>query len=269
MPKKKKVKKAAVKVRSKKKEALQEQTIQPIATRELPPQPEVKEVTQPEVKEAVVEAEAESAETPAMEEPEHKESHKQVIIGESIEFGWKAVKSHLGFFIGIFLLFGALSFMVYGAEAFGTRIVLGLLVTGISLGFIKIAVDMADKKAPEFKELFSCFSLLLKYVVASALYAVVVAVGLVLFVIPGIIWAVQFGFYPYVIVKERLGPLSALRKSSELTAGVKGRLIMFALCLLGINLLGVVALGLGVIITVPLSLIAAAHVFHQLEKQHI
>jgi len=275
MPKKKKVTKAEAKASikrlhkaSKHRERLEVRAVKPIVTRELPPQPapEVKEPVEAkpvELPQKPVEA---PEEVPETEEPEHKEPHKKIAIGESIEFGWSAVKSHLVFFICIFLLFAALSFMSYGAGAIGTQVVLGLLVSGISLGYIKLSIDMVDGKAPEFKELFSCFSLLLKYLIAAIIYTIVVAIGLVLFVIPGVIWAVQFGFYPYVIVKERLGPLSALRKSSTLTAGVKGKLIIFAFALLGINLLGVVALGIGIIITMPMSVIAAAHVFRQLEK---
>jgi len=284
MPKKKKVTKAEAKASikrlhkaSKRKERLEVQAVKPIATRELPPQAERKVV---EVEAAHIEVKEPPAEAPKKEAPveieeapeEHEEKEEpkpregRIVIGDAIEFGWTAVKSHILFFICIFLLFAALSFMSYGASAIGTQIVLGLLVSGISLGYIKLSIDMVDGKAPEFKELFSCFSLLLKYLIAAIIYTIVVSIGLVLFVIPGIIWAVQFGFYPYVIVKERLGPLSALRKSSALTAGVKGRLIIFAFALLGINLLGVIALGIGLIITIPMSVIAAAHVFRQLEK---
>jgi len=277
MPKKKKVTKAAAKASikrlhkaSKSKERPDVQTIQPIATREIPPQPvqevaEVKEVpiVEPEVKEEAVEEEPEKEEAP--EEEEKEEKHKKIVIGDALEFGWNSVKSHLGFFIGIFLLFAALSFMSFYATGFGTRIVLGLLILGINLGYFKLVNDIADGKSPEFKELFSCFSLLPQYFLSRILYALVVTIGLVLFIIPGVIWAVQFGFYPFVIVKERLWPLKALRKSSAITEGAKGKLIVFALALIGINLLGLIALGVGIIITIPLSFIAVAHVFKQLE----
>jgi len=269
MPKKKKVTKAEAKAsirRLHKASKRPEVRAVPIVARELPAQSI--QVVVPEVKEApVVPVEL----PPEVKEPEpevHAEVHlKQVVIGDAIEFGWSAVKSHVFFFIGIFLIFSVLSFMTAGASSIVTRTILGLFISGLNLGYFKIAVDAVDSKAPEFKELFSCFSLLLKYLIAAILYVIVVSIGLVLFIIPGVIWAVQFGFFPFVIVKERLGPFSALRKSSELTSGVKGRLIIFGIALFGINLLGLIAFGIGVIITIPLSVIAAAHVFHQLEEQ--
>ncbi len=274
MPKKKKVTKAEAKASirrlhkaSKRKEKLEVQPAKPIATRELPPQPvqSIPEVHE-EVKQEVV-AEAEEPEVVEEHHEEKKEPHKQVVIGEAIEFGWNSVKSHLWFFVGIFLFFAVLSFMTAGASSIVTRIVISLFVSGLSLGWIKISVELVNGKAPEFKELFSCFPLLLKYIIAAIVYVCVVAFGLVLFIIPGIIWAVQFGFYPYAIVKDRSGPFTALRRSSHLTAGVKGRLIWFGLVLIGVNLLGLIALGIGLIVTVPLSMIAAAHVFKQLEQQ--
>jgi len=281
---KKKVKKAIAKVKhkshkpkvSKKSENTESHKkkasdLQPIATRELPPQPEKEVFHEFKEPEEAPESKEEPKEKEELEEkeeaePETKEQEHKVVVGEAIEFGWNSVKQHAGFFIGVFLLFFALSFMIYGAGALGTRIVLGLLVSGMSLGYRKLAIDMVDGKPPEFKELFSCFSLLLKYLLGAIMYSIIVAAGLVFFVIPGIIWAVQFGFYSFVIVKERSWPWGALKKSSALTSGVRGKLIIFALALLGINLLGVLALGIGIIITIPLSVIAAAHVFNQLEE---
>ncbi len=270
MPVKKKVKKPAAK--AKHKQQKEDSVIQPVATRELPEQPqvnvpEVHEVVRetPVVEETKVPEEEPDEESEEEPEPKRRRSGKQMIIGEAIEFGWNSVKAHILFFVGIFLLFFALSFMIFGASAIATRIVLGILVAGISLGYFKVATDLVDEKAPEFKELFSCFSLLLKYLVASILYLIIVSVGLVLLVIPGVIWAVQFGFYPYAIVRDRLGPLSALRKSSAVTEGMKSRLIVFGLVLFGINLLGLIVLGIGIIVTIPLSVIAAAHIFSQLE----
>ncbi len=272
MPVKKKVKKPAAKVKHKPQK--EDSVIQPVATRELPEQPQVsipevhevvRETPPVELKEEIEEPEDTEEESEEEPEPKRKRSGKRMVIGEAVEFGWNSVKSHLGFFIGVFLLFFALSFMFFGASAIATRAVLGILVVGISLGYFKVSTDLVDGKDPEFKELFSCFSLLLKYLVATILYLIIVSVGLVLLVIPGVIWAVQFGFYPYIIVKDRLGPLAALRKSSAVTEGMKSRLIVFGLVLFGINLLGMIVLGIGIVVTVPLSVIAAAHIFSQLE----
>lgn len=66
---------------------------------------------------------------------------------------------------------------------------------------------------------------------------------------------------------ENAGPMTALRKSAHLTEGVKPKLLVFYLALLGLNILGTIPIGLGLFVTMPISLIAAAHVYRQLEKQ--
>ncbi|MEA3324508.1 MAG: hypothetical protein U9Q37_05135 [Euryarchaeota archaeon] len=53
------------------------------------------------------------------------------------------------------------------------------------------------------------------------LYGFIVVGGLILLTIPGIIWAIKFQFFDYLIVDKGLGPIDALEKSSEITRGVK------------------------------------------------
>ena len=162
MVKKKKVKKPVGK--KKPSEPQEIKTIKPIATRELPPQPvqkvpevETKEEPVPQPVEEHVEEPVEEPVQEHAEEEKRKAQHDKLVIGEAIEFGWNAVKSRIWFFIGIFLIFFALSFMIYGAKGVGTKVVLGLLVSGISVGYIKLTIDIVDEKSPEFKMLFEFY----------------------------------------------------------------------------------------------------------------
>ena len=253
-------------------EAPKSESLAPIAVRDSP-----KEIVQERTSAAVQEAPKEESIEPQQEEPQEErveESHdeekpgeaKDVLIGDAIEAGWNGVRSNLKFFVGAFLFWAAVSLIEVFAKGAATKLLVGIFQLGLSLGYLKVALDVADKKKPEFKELFSCFALLHKYLAAAIVYALTVMAGLVLLIIPGIIWMVDFGFHPFVIVSERLGPIAALRKSSALTEGVILKLFVFLLALIGINLLGVIPAGIGLIITLPLSAIAAAHVYRQLEK---
>lgn len=258
--------------RAKKTEAPAEKSqdsLQPVAVREAPNEI-VQERTEPasEAPAEVVKEEAPQKEEAPVEE-ESKEEHqsfKDFSIGNAIEVGWNSVKSNLLFFLGIFLFWSFVMLIGGFAKGTGTRIIVGLFQTGLSLGYLKVALDVVDGKKPEFKELFSCFSLLLKHIGASILYFLIVLMGTILLVIPGIVWSVEYGFYAFSIVSDKARPGAAIKKSGTLTDGVLMKLLLFALTLIGINILGVLALGIGVIITAPLSTIAAAHVYRQLEK---
>ncbi|AZR73372.1 hypothetical protein BBF96_08240 [Anoxybacter fermentans] len=88
-----------------------------------------------------------------------------------------------------------------------------------------------------------------------------------LFVIPGIIWWIKFRFFSYFIVDKGFGPIKALKKSSEITRDVKLDLFLFEVLLRFINVVGALCLVVGLVITVPVTLVANAYVYRELLKQ--
>lgn len=60
--------------------------------------------------------------------------------------------------------------------------------------------------------------------------------------------------------------LKSLQVSSKLTHGVKWRLIGFGLAVGVLNLIGLIPFGLGLLVTVPISMIAYAYVYNQLAR---
>jgi len=209
----------------------------------------------------------EDAQESQEEEPEEKLSvGRSFVIGDAIEFGWKSVKSRFWFFISIMLLFAILSLIAGQVTGIGSKIVLNLLVFGLNAGFARLALDVVEGKQAEFKELFSCFGVLHWFIIGSILYTLIVAAGLLLLIVPGIIWMLAFSQWLFALVDTKSNPIAALRRSVALTEGVKGKIFVFWLALFGLNLLGAVALGIGLLVTIPLTLIASAHVYDQLRK---
>jgi uncharacterized membrane protein len=94
-----------------------------------------------------------------------------------------------------------------------------------------------------------------------------VAIGFVFLIVPGIYLAVKYQFYDYLIVDKGMGPIEAIKRSGVLTEGVKWNLVLFWLALVGINILGMIALGVGLIATVPVSWLANAYVYRRLQLQ--
>jgi uncharacterized membrane protein len=64
-----------------------------------------------------------------------------------------------------------------------------------------------------------------------------------------------------------MGPAEAIKRSGVLTNGVKRNLVLFWLMLIGINILGMLALGVGLIAPVPISWLANAYVYRRLQLQ--
>jgi uncharacterized membrane protein len=66
------------------------------------------------------------------------------------------------------------------------------------------------------------------------------------------------------VVDKKLDPIGALRASGRLTESHTRDLFWFGLWLLAVNLLGALAFGLGLLITIPTTAFAAVHAYRRL-----
>jgi uncharacterized membrane protein len=158
----------------------------------------------------------------------------------------------------------------FGARAwisFFFLVVIWIVSTIVSIGMIKFILAMVDGRRPEYKELFVHYRYFIKYAVGSILYALIVLAGAILLVVPGIIWAIKYQYYYVLIVDQNRGPVTAIKESGRITMGYKWELFLFGLLLILINLLGLVCLVIGLLATIPLSLLAYMYVYRALLKR--
>lgn len=202
---------------------------------------------------------------------------KKFSKGEAIRFGWNTMKSNLGFFIGLLIVVALIIFVpsiiseLIKEEALPLSIIIDIatwvLQLVIGMGLIKIALRFCDNEKGEFADFFSCFPLFFKYLFGSILYGLIMLGGLILLIIPGVIWGIKFQFFSYFIVDKGFGPIEALKKSSAITRGAKWDLFLFGLLLGLINLLGAFCLLIGLFATIPATMIAVAFVYRKLLTQ--
>jgi Predicted integral membrane protein len=203
---------------------------------------------------------------------------KKFSKGEAINFGWNTVKSNLGFFIGLLIIVALIYIVPVAINELLIRenipilpiiisIASWILQMVVGMGLIKIALRFCDNEKGKFADLFSCFPLFFNYLFGSILFGLIVLVGMILLIIPGIIWAIKFQFFSYFIIDKDLGPIEALKMSSAITKDAKWDLFLFYLLILVINLLGALALLVGLFVTIPTTMIAIAFVYRKLLAQ--
>lgn len=201
---------------------------------------------------------------------------KKFSISEAIKFGWEVFKKNPWFLIGIILVIffinsvpNIISDQLRSDDNSMILAIIGLafwiLNMLVSLGGIKISLALTDGKKAEFADLFNGYNLLISFILASILYAVIVIFGVILLIVPGIIFAIMFHFYSYLIVDKKMSPIEALKESKKLTSGSKWQLFLFGLVLGLLNIAGILALFVGLLITVPVTMIAYAYVFRKLQ----
>ena len=198
---------------------------------------------------------------------------------EAIAFGWKTTTSNFLFFLGIMaILFigGSLIPRILGgsfnhdyhASAAGLGLIGGIIGALISayirLGVMKISLKAVDKKELKYDDIWSINGIYWPYLIASILFGVSVALGSILLIVPGIMIAIAWMFYTYLIIDKGLQPVEALKKSAEITKGYRWQLFGFMIVLVLINIAGAIVLGIGLLWTVPTTMIALAHMYRQL-----
>ena len=101
------------------------------------------------------------------------------------------------------------------------------------------------------------------YIITNVIRQIIIIVGLILFIIPGIIFAIKLQFVDYLIVDKKMG-IDSLSKSWNMTKGVKWNLFLLWILIALINIAGALLLLVGLFITVPLSVVATAYVYRKL-----
>lgn len=160
---------------------------------------------------------------------------------------------------------GTLILLTGGSVVVGVSTVLSLAVqTGIMGGYQVMWLKMLRKKDVTLDDVKLVRPFLLPLVGASLLSTLAILAGSVAFVLPGIFLATTLSLTPFFVLDRKMSVREALLASHRATRG--HRLELFGLlCLLVVaNMLGLMACGLGLFVSYPLSLGALATFYHRL-----
>ncbi|UMZ74414.1 DUF975 family protein [Natranaerofaba carboxydovora] len=174
-----------------------------------------------------------------------------------------------------------------------------------SLGMIKITLKAYENEAYSYSDFLNVFKYLIRYIISFIIYlAVVLIVTLIVVMpfilfatslafdtlyritdgtqplivgflvimglpgmIPGILLAIKLFFFDYFIVDKDMGIIESLKASFRLTKGRLLKLIVFFLAVVLINFGGILLLGIGLLVTMPISFLATAHVYKKLVER--
>lgn len=110
-------------------------------------------------------------------------------------------------------------------------VIFSIFMFGIWVGYQKIMLEVDDTDRGHVVTLFSGFGKVLpKMLLATVLYCLIVVCGLILFVVPGIIFMVRFFFINWLILDKNLGIIGAFKRSWAMTKGCTWPLCLFVLC---------------------------------------
>lgn len=194
----------------------------------------------------------------------------KIDIRQSLEFGWKVFRDNVFFFLVMMLILGVPAAMMgvmvrdmpwlsvpvlfLRGTAWLWRVISAMAVIIVSLSY-------CDRNSFDIRQIEGMKPLFIPYLLGSVLFSVMIGVGMILLVVPGVYLAVRYQFMPYLIIDKGMQPMDALKAAGELTKGSWLDLFLFLFSIVGINFLGALLFGLGLLITVPVTFVAHARVY--------
>lgn len=222
-------------------------------------------------------------------------------IKEILTFGWnttkKQYKNILLVFALIFFINGAINFIIDSlgdsvnhSSIFGLFLFIAFVFIDLvfQIGVTKEALVIVRGGEGDIYKTFKYYNLFFKAILAWILYGIfivgisfvsflpfivatffskqlwVLIFGLVVAFLVGILISIVYGFSRIIVVDKETGPLEALKQSKELTKGVLKQLVLIFITLTALNILGVILLGIGLLVTIPMTYFAILFVYNSL-----
>ncbi|MCG8343128.1 MAG: hypothetical protein MI684_09865 [Chlorobiales bacterium] len=181
--------------------------------------------------------------------------------------GWEIFKSRTGEFIVFTLIIFLVTGLLSRLDVFGSLV--GSLVTApLYAGFIVVVFMLFKGQQVQFGDFFKGFNYFLPLVLASIVMGILVAIGMILLVLPGIYLLVSYMFVSMLIVDYRMEFWQAMETSRQIVTKNWFSLFVFVLMLFVINLLGALALGIGLLVTAPLSVCSLCVAYRDIVGLH-
>lgn len=133
---------------------------------------------------------------------------------------------------------------------------------------IRGSFDAVEGRRVEVGAMFSRWSLL-HVLVAAVLVSIMVTVGIIACILPGIVLLYFTWFTNYFIVGQGQDAITAIRSSFGFAARHPAQLLLLALVSFLVIVAGICACGVGLLVAMPLVTIAAAYTFRVLQGQPV
>jgi uncharacterized membrane protein len=130
----------------------------------------------------------------------------------------------------------------------------GVLLGGpVMVSYFHMARLASGDQQIEFSDFFKGFEKTGTLLKLNLMISMVILLGLIMLVVPGIYFAISYVFSHLFVWFHDRTPTEALKLSRKTISGNFAQIFILLMILVGLNLLGVMALGVGVLLTMPFS----------------
>ena len=155
---------------------------------------------------------------------------------------WKILIIALGISLAAGVVFGIL-FSKMDADILDS--LLGILMMPLGIGTTAFFVSLIENTNFEAKDLFKYYHDFVKVIGVTILMGLVVMLGYICFIIPGIILTLSYSLVPIILIKKpELGIVETLKYSREKMQGHKLDAFVLGLSFIGWAILGALTFGI-------------------------
>ncbi len=190
----------------------------------------------------------------------------KVDYGTLLSQAWGLFKKEWAFFIiamltmavieGLGEYLGGEDSPLLGGSGLIAVLLLFVIKTVLQVGLYRETIGYTRGKKPAIENIFKGYKpmeSLIHYILVMIIYIIAVVIGLILLIIPGIIIAVRFSFAPYLVIDKKLTAIDALKESARITKGNFWSVVAVSAIMIGITILGLLALIVGLFVAIPVA----------------
>lgn len=206
-------------------------------------------------------------------------------LGRAFSYAWNKFQKNAGplilvmivAFVGIIVasIFSAIVRASFGSGLFSTlfafgvtQVLLFVVSSVLQIGVYRSSLAVTAGEPIDIGRVFSSDQLG-PFIIGSLLYGLMVGVGTIFCILPGIALAFLGFFWPYYVLDQNQAPVDAIKSSFSLVNSNLGQMIPFAIVAFIVYAIGAVLCGVGLLVSAPVVLIAVAYAYRTLNGQSV
>ena len=160
---------------------------------------------------------------------------KSFCFKKACSVGWKKFVENIGLLVKLSALLLVIGFVlgivikIWVSDNYIINFIIFMPFFLLSMCFlmqsIKLSLALHEGESFEIKDFFSLPDNIFIFTAGLMLFSIIVSVGYIFLIIPGIILYLMFSMFPFLMIEKKLSPVEALKESARLTKGSRLKIL--------------------------------------------
>lgn len=195
-------------------------------------------------------------------------------IGDVIKEAWEKTKGVKGSIIAgialiyviVFAIMGGFAFLAPGSFSMSiiSQVILTVVLLPMEIGLAMIGLRKSVDQPFKFNMVFQYFGFIVPLILVTIVSYILIMIGLVLLVLPGIYLAIAYSFALMLVVEKKMGLWEAMETSRKAVTKRWFTLFLFWIVMGIILIISMIPIGIGLIWTIPMACVAYGVIYRNM-----